>query len=76
MPAIDNMQDWYLISASSEDGYTELEFSRNFTTCDNESKDLNIEVNQIKSNTFCALHCSLINTVITDGDISYCIRLE
>ena len=43
-PPIDAMQDWFLISAAINDGYTELEFSRNFTTCDNESKDLDILV--------------------------------
>ena len=41
-PLIDNMQDWFLISARQDDGYTELEFSRNFTTCDNESQDIDI----------------------------------
>ena len=43
-PPIDNMQDWFLISARQDDGYTELEFSRNFTTCDNESRDIDILV--------------------------------
>ena len=52
-PAIDNMQDWFLISAAINNGYTELEFSRNFTTCDNESKDLDILVSlwKYESNT-------------------------
>ena len=44
LPTIDPMQDWFLISAAIHDGYTELEFSRNFTTCDNESRDLDILV--------------------------------
>ena len=43
-PPIDNMQDWFLISARQDDGYTELEFSRNFTTCDNESRDIDLLV--------------------------------
>ena len=44
LPPIDDMQDWFLISAAINDGYTELEFSRNFTTCDNQSRDLDIKV--------------------------------
>ena len=31
LPTIDPMQDWFLISAAIHNGYTELEFSRNFT---------------------------------------------
>ena len=44
LPTIDHTQDWFLISAAVQDGYTELEFSRNFTTCDNKSQDLEIVV--------------------------------
>ena len=41
-PPIDEQQDWYLIRAEEEDGYTTLEFWRNFISCD--SKDRNILV--------------------------------
>ena len=42
LPPIDDSQDWFLISAEEEGGFTILEFSRNLTTCD--SKDLDIKV--------------------------------
>ena len=43
-PPIDDMQDWFLVAASIDNRYTEIEFTRNFTTCDNESRDLDIQV--------------------------------
>ena len=41
-PIIDAQQDWYLINGEEEGGYTTLEFTRNFTTCDD--NDLEIKV--------------------------------
>ena len=34
MPSIDDSQDWFLISGMEEEGWTILEFSRNWITCD------------------------------------------
>ena len=41
-PIIDSQQDWYLINGEEEGGYTTLEFTRHFTTCDD--NDLEIKV--------------------------------
>ena len=43
-PLIDPKQDWYLTEAEEEDGYTQLEFNREFNTCD-EERDRVILVN-------------------------------
>ena len=44
LPPIDKTQNWFLMSAMQDGGYTELEFSRSFTTCDHENRDLDILV--------------------------------
>jgi hypothetical protein len=45
LPPIDaRSQDWFLTNSEEEDGFTILEFSRNFTSCD--PQDLNIDVIQ------------------------------
>ena len=41
-PTIDESQDWYLDDGVEENGFTILEFSRKFITCDD--KDLPITV--------------------------------
>lgn len=46
LPPVDSNQDWRLTSAEEDDGYTILEFNRNFTTCDD--RDRNITVNMCK----------------------------
>lgn len=43
-PPIDIQQDWILIDSEEEDGYTTLEFTRNYTSCDTNSQDRNITV--------------------------------
>ncbi len=45
LPPIDTSQDWFLVNSEEENGFTVLEFSRNFTTCD--PKDLDITVIKI-----------------------------
>ena len=42
LPPVDESQDWFLVSGVEENGYTILEFRREFTTCDD--KDLTIKV--------------------------------
>ena len=41
-PAIDEQQDWTLINGEEEDGFTILQFSRSYVTCDED--DLPITV--------------------------------
>ena len=42
LPAVDESQDWFLVSGEEENDYTILEFTRNLTTCDD--NDLTIQV--------------------------------
>ena len=42
LPPADSNQDWCLTSAKEEDGYTILEFNRNFTTCDDRDRDITV----------------------------------
>jgi len=42
LPPIDANQDWFLVSGEEAGGYTTLEFTRNWTTCDD--RDSNIQV--------------------------------
>ena len=43
-PPVDIQQDWFLINAEEENGYTTLEFTRNYTSCDGNNQDRNIIV--------------------------------
>ena len=45
-PAVDEQQDWDLDSGEEENGFTVLEFSRKYVTCD--KNDLPITVRFIK----------------------------
>ena len=45
LPPIDAQQDWCLVEGEEEDEFTILEFSRNYTTCD--EYDLTIQVTVI-----------------------------
>jgi len=45
LPPIDAQQDWCLVEGEEEDEFTILEFSRNYTTCD--EYDLTIQVTAI-----------------------------
>jgi hypothetical protein len=47
LPPIDPSQDWFLVNSEESDGYTVLEFSRNFTSCD--PLDLDITVLHVHS---------------------------
>ena len=47
LPPIDESQDWFLVGGEEEDGFTVLEFTRNFQSCD--GKDLNVEVSSASS---------------------------
>lgn len=42
-PTIDDIQDWKLLKGEeSADGYTVLEFTRNWTTCDSNNRDIKV----------------------------------
>ena len=41
-PPIDQQQDWRLLSAEEEDGYTILEFTRKLVTCDDRDLDITV----------------------------------
>ena len=40
LPPIDPIQNWFLTAAEEEDGYTQLEFYRDFITCDNLDREI------------------------------------
>ena len=42
LPPVDEHQDWFLVRGEEEGGFTTLEFTRNFTSCD--TKDRSIQV--------------------------------
>ena len=56
LPPVDPHQDWFLLRAEEENGYTTLEFTRNYTSCDN--RDRNINVSQLYSYT--VLHHTIV----------------
>lgn len=41
-PSVDLVQNWLLISAEEESNFTTLEFTRNFTTCDDKDRDIKV----------------------------------
>ena len=41
-PPIDQQQDWRLVTAEEQDGYTILEFSRKLITCDDRDLDITV----------------------------------
>ena len=42
LPPIDSSQDWFLVRGVEEGGYTILEFTRNWTTCDDRDRDISV----------------------------------
>uniref|UniRef100_A0A1X7UIG5 DOMON domain-containing protein n=1 Tax=Amphimedon queenslandica TaxID=400682 RepID=A0A1X7UIG5_AMPQE len=46
-PPIDPIQNWFLTNAEVEDGYTVLEFYRNFITCDDLDNEILLETARI-----------------------------
>ena len=40
LPPIDPSQDWFLVRGMEDGGYTILEFTRNWTTCDGRDRDI------------------------------------
>jgi len=42
LPPIDPSQDWFLVSGEETGGYTILEFTRNWTTCDERDRDIQV----------------------------------
>jgi len=40
LPPIDARQDWFLVSGEEAGGYTILEFTRNWTTCDDRDRNI------------------------------------
>ena len=47
MPCLDEQQDWKLINATEEDGYTIIEMERALETCDSQD---DITLNVVKYN--------------------------
>ena len=41
-PAIDEQQDWILTDGEEEDGFTILEFSRKYITCDDDDQPISV----------------------------------
>ena len=41
-PPIDPSQDWFLVRGMEDGGYTILEFTRNWTTCDDRDRDIEV----------------------------------
>ena len=47
LPPIDiQSQDWFLINSEEQNGFTILEFSRNFTSCDPQDLDITVSCSQ------------------------------
>ena len=42
LPPIDPSQDWFLVKGMEEGGYTMIEFTRNWTTCDDKDRDISV----------------------------------
>ena len=42
LPPIDSSQDWFLVRGVEEGGHTILEFTRNWTTCDDRDRDISV----------------------------------
>ena len=42
LPPIDPSQDWFLVRGEEDGGYTILEFTRNWTTCDDRDRDIEV----------------------------------
>ena len=42
LPPIDPSQDWFLVRGEENSGYTILEFTRNWTTCDDRDRDIEV----------------------------------
>ena len=40
LPPIDPRQNWFLVRGMEDGGYTILEFTRNWTTCDGRDRDI------------------------------------
>ena len=58
LPPIDPQQDWNLIRGENENGFTTLEFSRKWVTCDERDRD--IEVSKEKKGSNYIVHETLI----------------
>ncbi len=43
-PPIDESQDWELLSGREEDGYTILQFRRDWVTCDDRDRNIDVSV--------------------------------
>ena len=47
-PVIDTQsQDWFLVNSREEGGFTLLEFSRNFTSCDPQDLDITVAIDNV-----------------------------
>ena len=42
LPPIDPRQNWFLVRGMEDGGYTILEFTRNWTTCDDRDRDIEV----------------------------------
>lgn len=59
-PPIDEEQNWFLLRAQEEDGYTTLEFWRKFSTCDD--SDIMLRVRECHSDTIISGYLALLYT--------------
>lgn len=64
LPPIDESQDVFFLGGEQENGYTVLEFSRDFVTCD--VRDVNIKVytvtdtDKLLASTYYTISCTFI----------------
>ena len=47
LPPIDPRQDWFLVRGMEDGGYTILEFTRNWTTCDDRDRDIEVCIDRM-----------------------------
>ena len=49
LPRVDTSQDWLLSSGTEQDGFTVLEFSRDWVTCDDRDNPIEVRLTYIRS---------------------------
>ena len=68
-PTIDESQDWELKSGEEEEGFTILEFSRKYVTCDDD--DLPITVSRILNQITACVTTTLCVKIVNCGHYVY-----
>ena len=64
-PPIDPIQNWFLTNAEIEDGYTVLEFYRNFITCDDCDLDILVRITEYYINLSYSHHASSMKRLMS-----------